>query len=250
MTRDPPAGAPLRWVDATIARVEWQTPRVISVFVTAALARHRAGQHVDLKLTAEDGYAAQRSYSIASAPGSPQLELAVERLDEGEVSPYFHDVAQAGDTFEVRGPIGGHFVSDRGDGGPLVLIGGGSGIVPLVAIARDRAATARETPTLMIASSRTWDDILYRDELLDGDTRDPRFTLRLTTTRERRRRPADFDRRLDESVLRDILASWGQEPRHAYVCGATAFVESVATDLTRAGVAFERIRAERYGGPH
>ena len=145
---------PLRWQQAAIERIVRQTPRVVSVFLRTALGPHAAGQHVDIRLTAPDGYEAQRSYSIASAPGAPEIELAIERLEEGEVSPYFHEIARPGDTFEVRGPIGGHFVWRAQDGGPLLLIGGGSGVVPLMAIARHRANTAPSTQTLLAYSAR------------------------------------------------------------------------------------------------
>jgi ferredoxin-NADP reductase len=252
MTGDkPPAAAyaaPLAWQTATITRIERQTPRILSFFFRVTLAAHEAGQHVDVRLTADDGYQAQRSYSIASAPGAPELELAIERLDDGEVSPYFHDVAQPGDTVELRGPIGGHFVWRAEDGGPLLLIGGGSGIVPLAAIARHRDQVAPDVPTLLVASARQWADLLYRDELLAMSDRMPGFSMCVTTTREPRRRPGDYDRRLDAMLLSAILARWQRVPRHVYVCGSTPFVETVATLLTHAHVPPMRIRTERYGG--
>src|SRR5207247_2760702 len=131
---DAPAAEPWRWQEALIERVVHQTPRVVSVFLGASLPLHQAGQHVDVRLSAPDGYQAQRSYSIASQPGADHIELAIERLENGEVSPYFHEVAQRGDTFEVRGPIGGHFVWRREDGGPMLLFGGGSRVVPLIVV--------------------------------------------------------------------------------------------------------------------
>ena len=238
----------LRWQQATIERIVRQTPRVVSVFLRTAIGPHEAGQHVDIRLTAPDGYEAQRSYSIASAPGAPEIELAIERLEEGEVSPYFHEVAQPGDTFEVRGPIGGHFIWRTQDGGPLLLIGGGSGVVPLMAIARHRANTAPSTQTLLAYSARTWDEIIYRDELFDLEASDANFRLTLTTTREPRHRAHDFDRRLDRLLLSDILEGWGHAPRHAYVCGSNAFVEAVTSALVADGVPAAIVRAERYGG--
>jgi len=243
-----PEVAPSRWHEALIERVTRQTPRVVSVFVRASLPQHVAGQHVDIKLTAPDGYQAQRSYSIASPPDETTLELAIERLEDGEVSPYFHEVARAGDTFEVRGPIGGHFIWRRGDGGPILLIGGGSGVVPLMAIARDRAFAAPDVEALLVYSARTWDELIFRDELFDRRMREPGFQLIATTTREPRRPPVDFDRRLDRALLREILARWGRTPRHVYVCGSNAFVGSVTGDLVLEGIAPARIRAERYGG--
>jgi len=139
-----------RWQEAVIERVVHQTPRVTSIFLRAALGPYEAGQHVDVRLTAPDGYQAERSYSIASAPGADRIELAIERLEGGEVSPYFHEVARPGDTFEIRGPIGSHFVWRSSDGGPLLLIGGGSGVVPLMAMVRYRATAGWDTMTLLV----------------------------------------------------------------------------------------------------
>src|SRR5262249_21280549 len=161
-----------------------------------------------------------RSYSIASPPGASEIELAIERLEEGEVSPYFHEIAQPGDTFEVRGPIGGHFIWRAEDGGPLLLVGGGSGVGPLMAVARHRARIAPKTPALLVYSARTWDEIIYRDELFDLEASDANFRLVLTTTREPQHRAHDFDRRLDRPLLREILRRWGRAPRHAFACGS------------------------------
>jgi ferredoxin-NADP reductase len=240
------AGA--RWQVVTLERKEVQTPRVVSLFLRTTLPRHDAGQHVDVRLTAEDGYEAQRSYSIASAPDAPLLELAVERLDDGEVSPYFHDVARAGDTFELRGPIGGHFVWRADDGGPLLLVGGGSGVVPLVCILRERARVAPHVPALLVCSSRTWEDIVFREELLADDGVQPALRVVFATTRGPRRRPGDLDRRLDRAALRTLLQDWGEAPKRVYVCGANRFVEAIAGALVDEGVAPARILTERYGG--
>lgn len=237
-----------RWLEATIERIERRTPRIVSLFFRAPIGPHVAGQHVDVRLTAPDGYQAQRSYSIASAPGSDLLELAIERLDDGEVSPYFHDVASVGDTIALRGPLGGHFVWRAGDGGPLLLIGGGSGVVPLMAMARDRAAAAPETPALLVASGRTWDELLFRDELIAAAGREPSLAVFRTTTREPPRRPDDFGRRLDAALLAEMLARWGLTPRHVFVCGSNAFVEAVTGGLIAAGLPTSIIRTERYGG--
>jgi ferredoxin-NADP reductase len=236
------------WQSAVIERIVPRTPRVSSLFLQVPLAIHEAGQHVDIKLTAPDGYQAQRSYSIASAPGAPSLELAVERLDDGEVSPFLHDVARVGDTIEVRGPLGGHFIWRAEDGGPLLLVAGGSGVAPLMSMLRYRATASPGTPALLAYSARTWDELIFRDELLTADADDPSFRLVLTTTRQPGHRPADFDRRLDRELLREILARWAETPRHVYVCGATAFVESVATALVAEGIPADRVRTERYGG--
>ena len=240
--------ASTRWQPAVIERVEPRTRRVTSVFLRTGLARHEAGQHIDVRLTAPDGYAAQRSYSIASAPGADLIELAIEALDEGEVSPYFHDIARAGDSIEVRGPIGGHFVWRGKDGGPLLLLGGGSGIVPLMAMVRQRAAVAPDTATLLIYSARTWEELIFRDELLAREAGDPLFTFIVATTRGPRHRPGDIDRRLDAAALQALLAGWSLSPKHAYVCGSNTFAEAVSDALLQAGLAADRIRVERYGG--
>ena len=242
-----PTASP-RWTEAVIERIVAQTPRVVSVFLRTAIGRYEAGQHVDVRLTAPDGYEAQRSYSIASAPGAPSVELAIERLEEGEVSPYFHEFAQPGDRFEIRGPIGGHFIWRAEDGGPLLLIGGGSGIVPLMAMARHRARVAPNALAMLVCSARTWDEVIYRDELLDLAARDTSFELAFTTTRGQRHRPHDFERRLDDALLRELLARWRHAPRHVYVCGSNAFVEAVTSALVQEGMPTEIIRAERYGG--
>jgi ferredoxin-NADP reductase len=237
-----------RWLAATIERIERRTPRIVSLFFRVPLGPYVAGQHVDIRLTAPDGYQAQRSYSIASAPGSDLLELAIERLEEGEVSPYFHEVAAVGDTIEMRGPLGGHFVWRPADGGPLLLLGGGSGVVPLVAMARDRGTAAPDVPALLVASARIWDELLYRDELIAAALAQPQLTVTCTTTREPPRRPQDYGRRLDRALLAEILARWGHAPRHVYVCGANAFVDAVADGLIAEGVPIPIIRTERYGG--
>jgi ferredoxin-NADP reductase len=236
------------WHEAVIERVVHRTPRVASLFLRAPLATHDAGQHLDIKLTAPDGYQAQRSYSIASAPGDASIELAIEKLDDGEVSPFLHDVARPGDTIEVRGPLGGHFIWRAEDGGPLLLVAGGSGVAPLMSILRHRATVLPESSALLAYSARTWDEIIFRDELLRMAADDPRFRLLVTTTREPRHRPTDLDRRFDRESLRDALARWGETPKQSYVCGATAFVESVASALVREGLPAERVRTERYGG--
>src|SRR4051812_15955040 len=171
------------WHEATIERIVRQTPRVKSFFLRTSMRSHVAGQHVDVRLTAEDGYQAQRAYSIASAPGADVLELAIEELEEGEVSPYFHEVAREGDTFDVRGPLGGHFIWRVSDGGPLLLIGGGSGVAPLMAMVRERANVARDVPTLLVYSSRTWEDVIFRDELVRLHDLGDGFDLVLVTTR-------------------------------------------------------------------
>ena len=243
-----PSVAPARWQEAVIERIVPQTPRVVSVFLRSGLQAHLAGQHLDVRLTAPDGYQAQRSYSIASAPGTQGIELAVERLEQGEVSAFFHEVARAGDTIEVRGPIGGHFVWRIEDGGPVLLIAGGSGIVPLMAMVRAWSAAQPKTPVLLVYSARTWEELVFRDELLDTQAHQPDFSVVVTTTRGPRRRSEDLDRRLDRSLLRELLTRWGRVPRHVYVCGSNVFVEAVTAGLVLEAVPAGRIRTERFGG--
>jgi ferredoxin-NADP reductase len=239
---------PVRWFEATVERVVQQTPRVTSLFLRSPLARSVAGQHVDVRLTAPDGYSAERSYSIASAPGAELLELAIEHLDNGEVSSFFHDVVRVGDRIDIRGPIGGHFAWRAGDGGPLLLVGGGSGVAPLMAIVRERTAQAPHVPVLLLYSSRTFADVMFRDELVALDARDPAFVLRLATTRGPRGRDVDIERRIGADVLAEVLAQWGRVPLHTYVCGSNAFVEAATTALVDGGFAAAGIRTERFGG--
>lgn len=248
MTIESARSAPLRWQKATIQSIAHQSPRAVSVFLEAPIAAHTAGQHIDIRLTAPDGYAAQRSYSIASAPGSPLIELLIERLDEGEVSPYFHEVAQVGDIIEVRGPIGGHFIWRRSDGGPLLLVAGGSGIAPLMAITREWAASAADTALKLVYSARTWEELAFRDELLALETAKPNFSLVFSTTRGASQRATDFSRRLDHELWSGILATWAKSPRHTFICGSNAFVDAMAASLIEAGVTRDEIRTERYGG--
>ena len=238
----------LAWHAAVIERIEPRTPRVKSFFFRAAIGRHDAGQHVDVRLTAPDGYSAQRSYSIASVPGADTIELALERLEDGEVSTFLHDVAVVGDTIELRGPIGGHFIWRKDFGGPLLLIAGGSGIAPLMSILRARLSAAPTTEALLVYSARTWEDLIYRDELLEMERTSATLDLVIITTREAPRRAGDRGARVDRESLRAILGTWGRSPARTYVCGATAFVEVVTQALTADGLPPERVRTERYGG--
>jgi len=238
------------WRDARIGRIERLTPRIVSVVLDAALPqRPVAGQHVDVRLTAEDGYAAQRSYSIASAPSAAGIELIIEKLDDGEVSPYFHEIAQPGDTVEVRGPLGGHFIWRPEEGGPLLLVAGGSGIAPLMAMVRDWRAAASSVPLLLVYSARTWAELAFADELQQMQALQPdRFLFVAAVTREAPRREGDLARRLDAEQLKDVQARWGQVPRHVFVCGSNRFVEATTDGLQAAGVPAAVIRTERYGG--
>jgi ferredoxin-NADP reductase len=202
---------------------------------------HRAGQHVDVRLTAEDGYQAQRSYSIASAPEDEHLALTVERLDDGEVSPYLAGELRPGDLLELRGPIGGYFVWEESDGGPLLLIGGGSGIVPLRSMLRHHQAVGSAVPVRVLYSARSLDDVIYREELM-GLPLDVRFTL----TRTHPEGWTGYTRRIDEEMLDDIAWPPADDPL-VYICGPTAFVETAAAALVARGHAAARIKTERFG---
>jgi ferredoxin-NADP reductase len=246
---DVAARRPARWQAATITAIERLTPRVMSFRLRPSQPfAYAAGQHVDVRLTAPDGYTAQRSYSIASAPeAGDEIELAIERLDDGEVSPFFHEVAAVGDAIEVKAPLGGHFVWNAAEAGPIAMIGGGSGVVPLASMIRHRAASGANVPASLIYSSRELDEVIFRDEFLALDDKRDGFDLTLTLTRDQPRRDKDFSRRIDAEMIAAVLSRLPQPPALAYVCGANAFVTAAADALIAAGIAAERIRTERYG---
>lgn len=237
---------PTGWQQAVITRIEPRTVRMRSYYLQAPMARHVAGQHVDVRLTAPDGYQALRSYSIASPPGAADIELAIELLDDGEVSAWFHDVAQPGDTIGVRGPLGGHFVWQPEQPGPILLVAGGSGVVPLVAIARAWRQAGAPVPALLLHSARTWDGLAYRDDLRGIAAAHAHFDYITTVTREAEG-AADHTRRIDRAMVGDALARLGEVPATCYVCGANGFVETAAQLLVAAGIAPRAIRTERYG---
>ena len=238
----------LTWRVARVAEVVDETPRVRSLALSVPdWPGHRAGQHVDVRLTAEDGYQAERSYSIASAPDDGErLALTVERIDDGEVSPYLTEELQPGDPVELRGPIGGYFAWTVDDGGPLLLVAGGSGVCPLMAMIRHRAARASMVPARLLYSSRTLDDVIYRDEL-DRDGGDG-SGLEVVHTLTRGHPPGwtGRSRRIDAEMLAEL--AWPPERRPlAYVCGPTPLVESVASALVALGHDPDRVRTERFG---
>ena len=238
------------WQEAVIERIERQTASVKSFFLRPETWRSfRAGQHLDLRLTAPDGYQVQRSYSVASAPGLEGLyEIAVERLDEGEVSPFFHDVAEVGDAIEIRGPFGGHFAWSPEGGGPFLLVGGGSGVAPLMSILRHRAELGGAVPMLLLCAARTWDDVIFREELIARDAAEADFTLLLSLSRDTARRPQDVGRRIDPPLLTNALARVGATPRLTFVCGSSAFVEVMSGHLVDLNLSPRTIRTERFGG--
>lgn len=207
-----------------------------------------AGQHMDVRLTAPDGYGAERSFSIASAPETDaHIELAIERLQDGEVSPFFHDAVQAGDHIELRGPIGGHFVWHVEDGGPVLLVGGGSGIAPLIAMLRHRQAQSSNLPVVLIYSVRTRADYAFGAELRAMARRDDGLAVITTLTREAASDPELRSGRIDRPLLAQALEQLGQA-RHVYICGMNAFVEHAAQLLAELGVSPATVRTERYGG--
>lgn len=238
------------WQPATITGIADETPRVKSFrFKPQKPFMFTAGQHAEIRLTAPDGYRAQRSYSISSPPEEMEtFELTIERLDDGEVSPFFHEVAQVGDEIEVRGPLGGHFIWSCAAGGPVLLIGGGSGVAPLVSMVRHRMmASGMWVPMHLLFSARTWDEVIFRDELIDYAAMDNGFGVSFTLTREMAHRPGDYSRRIDGPMLTEVLAKLPEPPAHVFICGSNAFCEAAADGAMLGGVPAGVIKTERYG---
>ena len=237
----------LAWVPGEVSKVSWETPRVKSLVIDVpGWPAHRPGQHVDLRLTAPDGYQAVRSYSLSSAPEPGRLAVTVERIDDGEVSPYLVDEARPGDRLEVRGPIGGYFVWEPAVGGPLQLVAGGSGVVPLAAMIRTWAAANTAVPVRLLYSSRTSEDVIFRAEL-EG-LASARESLEVVHTFTRSAPPGwtGHRRRIDREMLEEV--AWpASSGALAYVCGPTRLVENVAGDLLAIGYPPNRTRTERFG---
>jgi ferredoxin-NADP reductase len=242
---------------AVLGRLTWHAAQVVGLRDESPTARslvldvpswpgHLPGQHVDVRLTADDGYSTQRSYSIASAPGGSRLELTVQRLENGEVSPYLTEELREGDPLELRGPIGGWFVWPPDDQDPVLLIGGGSGVVPLMAMVRARAARGGTVPMQLIYSTREPDTLLYRDELAALRGHDPALRVDLVYTRGAPEGWSEPVGRLDAARLAALTAGVGDRPA-SFVCGPTGFVESVANLLINQGHRPERIKTERFG---
>jgi ferredoxin-NADP reductase len=237
------ARAPIRWRTVTVREVVDETAQARTLVLDVPdWPGHVAGQHVDVRLTAGDGYQAQRSYSIASAPEDQRVALTIERLDDGEVSPYLAGDVRMGDEFEIRGPVGGHFTWRVQDGGPLLLVAGGSGLVPLMAMLRHRAAQGSDVDARLLLSARSLEDVFYRDELsaLDG------VRVSYTLTRERPAGWNGYERRVDAEMLADVGPAASEDPR-IFVCGPTAFVEQAAESLVSLGHEPGAIRTERFG---
>jgi ferredoxin-NADP reductase len=241
--------ATVRWQSCAIVEIATRTPAIKSFFLSLSETfDHTAGQHVDVRLTAPTGYTAMRSYSIASAPSdSKVIELAIERLPDGEVSPFFHDIAQVGDTIELRGPLGGHFLWPGPTEKPVLLIGAGSGVVPLMAMIRYRKASAEPVPVVLLLASRTWGDVLFRDELLELESSLPDFALALALTREPAMRSSDFSRRIDAPMVTDVATRLRVAPGCAFVCGSNAFVDIAVDAALSLGLEAGAIKTERYG---
>ena len=238
----------MRWQNATVTEIVRRSQNVSSFFFRLPeFVPFIAGQHVSVRLTAPDGYRAQRSYSIASAPAeTDHIELVIEKLENGEVSPFFHEVVQVGDEIELSEPIGGHFVWRPEDGGPVLLIGGGSGIVPFISMARQRALSGSRAEMLLLFSARTRDDRLFAAEL--AELRDPRdgFDVITTLTRDSAP-PCVLNGRIDRAAIEAALSRLPEKPRRIYVCGSNPFVENAAQHAIDAGVEPMTIATERYG---
>jgi ferredoxin-NADP reductase len=237
----------LTWQLGAVAEVIQETPRVSSlVLLVPGWPGHLAGQHVDVRLTAEDGYQAQRSYSIASPPEDSRVVLTVERLEEGEVSPYLVGEVRTGDQVELRGPIGGYFVWRAGDDRPLLLVAGGSGIVPLMAMIRHHAAAGATANVRLLYSSRSIDDVIYRDELVTLSAGSPRLKVSHTLTRSQPPGWEGYSRRIDGEMVAEV--AWPRKDSPAvFICGPTAFVETAAGLLVESGYDATWIKTERFG---
>jgi ferredoxin-NADP reductase len=239
---------PLEWQIAKVKAIRPETPE--SKTLTLALPEwmaHQPGQHYDVRLTAEDGYQTERSYSVASAPERVgEIELTVQRIADGEVSPYLDDVLMPGDQLEVRGPVGGYFVWDVTLGGPLMLVAGGSGVVPLMAMLRHRSAKHSAIPTRLLYSVRTSDDVIYKSELDRLARGDPELDMAFTFTRRSPDGWTGYNRRIDSKMIGEVMAPLGNSAR-IYVCGPTLFVETAANAFVQMGIPAQRIHTERFG---
>lgn len=239
----------IAWQSCVIVEIVQQTPSIKSFFLRLSSPfAHIAGQHVDVRLTAPDGYSAMRSYSIASsAISSPIIELAIERMPDGEVSSFFHDVATTGDEIELRGPLGGHFLWPE-PAEPVLLIGAGSGVVPLMAMIRHRRALGQAVPTALLLSARTAEDVLFSEELHSIEISDPAFVLALAITRQKPARALDFSRRIDSVMIQETLKRLHRKPTQVFVCGSNGFVNIASDGALIAGLDPSIIKTERYGG--
>jgi ferredoxin-NADP reductase len=236
----------LTWQVGEILETVDETPKVKSLAVNLpGWQGHRAGQHVDIRLTAEDGYQAVRSYSIASPPEERRIVVTVERLDDGEVSPYLVDEVRPGDRLEFRGPIGGYFVWEVAQGGPLFLVAGGSGIVPLRAMIRHRLAAGSDVPIRLLYSSRSPNDVIYRSELEELSGHDGIEVIH-SYTRTQPPGWTGYQRRIDTAMLQEVAPPPEKRPL-TYICGPTQLVEAAASGMVTLGHDPVRVRTERFG---
>jgi ferredoxin-NADP reductase len=242
------APKPATWQAATVVSIRKETPKVKTIrFTVADWPGHLPGQHADVRLTAEDGYRAERSFSIASPPEVSGLELTVERLDDGEVSPFLTGHLRPEDTIQLRGPIGGSFVwSVFRPRKPLLLVGGGSGVVPLMCMLRHRRLSGTDVPAALLYSCRTREEVIYHEELADMAQSDPGFTLRITLTRDSAPGWSGAVGRIDLAAVQAVLRDLGGVA-DSFVCGSDGFVEAASALLVHAGQPSEAIRTERFG---
>jgi ferredoxin-NADP reductase len=238
----------LNWQIAAVKDIKTETENVKSfTLILPAWMRHRAGQHYDIRLTAEDGYQAQRSYSIASEPEREnEVDITVERIDDGEVSTYLHDVLVPGDRIEARGPIGGYFVWEATMDDPLLLIAGGSGVVPLMSMIRHRAAAGAQNPTSLLYSSRNFEDIIYYSELEKLHSSNHGAQVFHTLTRSQPPDWRGYARRIDQEMLKEVAQPLGRSVQ-VFICGPTLLVEAAANALVKIGIRSNQIRTERFG---
>jgi ferredoxin-NADP reductase len=238
----------INWQIASVTDIKPETTKVKSFTLTLPMwMRHRAGQHYDIRLTAEDGYQAQRSYSIASEPEREgEVDITVERINDGEVSTYMHDVLVPGDRIEARGPIGGYFVWEAMMTEPLLLIAGGSGVVPLMSMIRHRAAAGAKNPTSLLYSSRNFEDIIYYNELEKLRAANGGLQIFHTLTRSQPAEWKGYARRIDQDMLREVVQPLGKSVQ-VFICGPTLLVEAAANTLVKIGVPSNQIKTERFG---
>ena len=234
---------------ATVTKVRVASDRVkLFTLEVPTGGNFKAGQHYDVRLTAPDGYQAQRSYSLVSSPGDTNLiEIAIELIDDGEVSSYFHDSVEPGEMIEVRGPIGGHFTWEPSHTKSSIFVAGGSGIAPIISMLRHRFTVKNNSPALLLFSVRTEDDILYREELERMSDNDPSLHVVTTITRGTSKDWIGNTRRIDQGMVDSALVNTGVKPESAYVCGGSGFVESIADILLDTGLDFNQIHIERFG---
>lgn len=238
------------WKDVAILEIRDRTPSIKSFWLdVGADFRHVSGQHVIIRLTDPEGYSVMRSYSIASPPTEDGIiEVAIERLVDGEVSSFFHDVAAVGDTIELRGPIGGHFVWTPGEPGASLLIAGGSGVVPMMAIVREHARENSKIPLALLLSARSGPEAPFFDELMDLEAACDAFAFTATFTRAKPARMRDHGRRVDQAMVAESIERMGELPARTFICGSNLFVNTATDSALAAGVLAETIRTERYGG--